>query len=281
MPGHSGENSMNPCLSFLVKSYGLFKTDGTTDDFFGSFGNYFPASGSVKAAQDAAAILYGTKASFFMVQGSTGSLLGSMRFVGGTKCHALIQRNSHRSVVHGLRSSGAKISTVTPAFDKKYTVFMPVTLKAIKKKCKRDPTINLLVITSPTYEGLSADIKGIAKFCLEKKIRLVVDGAHSSVFPFAPDLFPGSGIGIEGVDIVVQSLHKGAGSLTQASIVHLNKTSSGDPKMLENALYVSTTTSPSSLILLSIEETIQSNFKDELAKARIHSAAMRGLSLRA
>ena len=42
-------------------------------------------------------------------------------------------------------------------------------------------------------------------------------------------------------------------------------------KMLENALYISTTTSPSSLILLSIEETVVSNFKDEEAKQRIRN----------
>lgn len=149
-----------------------------------------------------------------MVQGSTGSLFGSMRFVGGPGCHALIQRNSHRSVVHGLRASRAAISTVTPTFDNEFKVFKPITLEMIKEACDKDPTINLVVITSPTYEGLSADIEAIAHFCRERKISLVVDGAHSSVFPFAPDLFPGSGIGIEGVDIVVQSLHKGAGSLT-------------------------------------------------------------------
>lgn len=188
--------------------------DGTTDDHFGGLGNYFPAAGSVKASQEEAAALYGTKASFFMVQGSTGSLIGCMRFVGGSGCHALIQRNSHRSVVHGLRASGAQISTVAPAFDRRHMVFKPITLEAIQQKCKQDPTINLLVITSPTYEGLSADIESIAKFCSKNEICLVVDGAHSSVFPFAPDLFPVSGIGMDGVDIVVQSLHKGAGSLT-------------------------------------------------------------------
>ncbi len=203
-----------------------------------------------------------------------------MRFFGGKECHALIQRNSHRSIVHGLRISGARISTVKPAFNSDFTVFEPITLRDIQERCDHDHTINLVVITSPTYEGLAADIHGIAQYCLVKGIKLVVDGAHSSVFPFAPELYPPSGIGMEGVDLVVQSLHKGAGSLTQASIVHLNKTSKKSAKMLENALYVSTTTSPSSLILLSIEETIQSNFKDEVAKKRIHDTVKRAKELR-
>jgi len=78
----------------------------------------------------------------------------------------------------------------------------------------------------------------------------------------------------------VQSLHKGAGALTQASIVHLNKTSPLSAKMLQNALYISTTTSPSSLVLLSIEETIVSNFECDIAKERIQEAVKRALKLR-
>ena len=62
--------------------------------------------------------------------------------------------------------------------------------------------------------------------------------------------------------------------------MHLNKTSARSAKMLENALYVSTTTSPSSLILLSIEETIQANFLDEEARARIRAAVERAQTLR-
>jgi len=165
MPGHSQNNSMNPLLNTLVRLYGLNRLDGTTDDFFDFLGNYFPASGSVKAAQEYAAQLYRTKACFFMVQGSTGSILGAMRFVGGRHCHALIQRNSHRSVVHGLRATGAKISTVTPKFDIRFGVFKPVELAAIEEACERDASINLVVITTPTYEGLSADIESIARFC--------------------------------------------------------------------------------------------------------------------
>jgi hypothetical protein len=60
MPGHSGENSINPGLVGLVRAHGLNRTDGTTDDSFGNQGNYFPASGSVKFSQEDASVLYGT-----------------------------------------------------------------------------------------------------------------------------------------------------------------------------------------------------------------------------
>jgi arginine/lysine/ornithine decarboxylase len=67
MPGHSKNNKITPVLSRHVESLGLLKMDGTTDDTFGGLGNYFPASGSVRLSQEEAALLYGTKACFFMV----------------------------------------------------------------------------------------------------------------------------------------------------------------------------------------------------------------------
>lgn len=58
-------------------------------------------------------------------------------------------------------------------------------------------------MTSPTYDGLAADLPKIAKLCKDRDIKLLVDGAHGSLFPFLKDIFPESGLGIDGIDIVV------------------------------------------------------------------------------
>ena len=71
-----------------------------------------------------------------------------------------------------------------------------------------------MALTSPTYDGLSAELPKIAKICKERNIRLLVDGAHGSLFPFHKDIFPDSGLGIPGVDLIIQSLHKAAGSFS-------------------------------------------------------------------
>jgi arginine decarboxylase len=74
--------------------------------------------------------------------------------------------------------------------------------------------INVVCITTPTYEGLSADITTIADICKKREVLLLIDGAHGSIFPFAPEHCPPSGLGIDGVDIVVQSTHKGLGAFS-------------------------------------------------------------------
>lgn len=101
-------------------------------------------------------------------------------------------------------------------------MFLPITPEAIQESLDINGKMDFVCITTPTYEGLSADIESIAKICHDRDIKLIIDSAHGSLFYF-DSRFPCSGLGIQGVDVVVQSLHKGAGSLAQTSIIHLNK----------------------------------------------------------
>ena len=109
----------------------------------------------------------------------------------------------HRSVVHGFRMTGANIKFIVPEFRTDFGVFDPISFEKLKAELDKDGKINVVALTSPTYDGLAADIQRIAKLCQNRNIRLLIDGAHGSLFPFHKELFPESGIGIQGVDIVV------------------------------------------------------------------------------
>ena len=58
-------------------------------------------------------------------------------------------------------------------------------------------------MTSPTYEGFSADIPEIAKLCKKHNAKLLIDGAHGALYPFDPENFAETGLNVDGVDIVV------------------------------------------------------------------------------
>lgn len=103
---------------------------------------------------------------------------------------------------------------MVPSYRPQHGVFDPISYETIKEELENDRSINVVALTSPTYEGLSADLPKIAELCKERDIKLLVDGAHGSIFPFLKDVLPESGLGIEGIDIVVQSLHKAAGSFS-------------------------------------------------------------------
>jgi arginine/lysine/ornithine decarboxylase len=117
---------------------------------------------------------------------------------------------------------------------------------------EQNPSAKGVVLTSPTYEGIVSDINAIAKWCQAKGLRLIVDEAHGSLFGHTPST-PSSATQFQGVDVVIQSFHKTAGSLTQSAVLHLPHGSSLSIKRLQEALNHLQSTSPNYLLLGSLD----------------------------
>lgn len=50
MPGHCGNQDICEKINTIAKLFGLSCIECTTDDYFGHYGNYIPASGPMKKA---------------------------------------------------------------------------------------------------------------------------------------------------------------------------------------------------------------------------------------
>ena len=51
MPGHANSNEITPFLNNLLKEFGGSRIEGSTDEHFGTIGNYFPATGALRDSQ--------------------------------------------------------------------------------------------------------------------------------------------------------------------------------------------------------------------------------------
>src|SRR5699024_10585049 len=94
-----------------------------------------------------------------------------------------------------------------------------VTPGEVGRLLDENPDIRVTVITSPTYDGVVSDIKGIADTVHRRGGILMLDEATGSHFGFQP-MFPESG-NVRVADIVIQSLHKTLPTLTQTAIIHV------------------------------------------------------------
>lgn len=106
-------------------------------------------------------------------------------------------------------------------------------------------------LTSPDYLGSMADISTIAEVCHRYGVLLVVDNAHGAYLKFLkPSLHP---IDL-GADLCCDSAHKTLPALTGAAYLHLSeKTNAAVGAMAKNALALFGSTSPSYLILQSLD----------------------------
>lgn len=90
MPGHCQNPDFNCQQNKLCQEHSLSTIESTTDSNFGGLGNYFPPTGAIFDALKACTAFYNSKSTLFSINGSTGSLIGMTRLIGGPKKKVLV-----------------------------------------------------------------------------------------------------------------------------------------------------------------------------------------------
>lgn len=248
IPGHTKGEGVYPDFKKLVGSKVL--SLDTTDEF-DNLGTLHPATGPIKEAQELAAKAFGAKKTFFLLNGSTvGNLAIAMGLTKkGQKI--ILNRNCHRSILTGMIITGATPLWLIPERLGEWGIWGSVNPDDVEKLLKENDDVAFVWITNPTYEGVISDIKSISEICKKYNTPLIVDEAHGSLWHFN-DQFPTSSLQL-GADAVVHSLHKTGGSMSQSSMLHIGENSIIDDEHIEKALKLLHTTSPSLLLLASLD----------------------------
>ncbi len=228
----------------------LFTTSGSPADFSEVQGldNLQKPSGPILQSLQKITRIYGSKVSFYLINGSSSGIIALMLATVKKGERVLIARNAHKSVINALVLSGADPVWVETGWDNEWNIPGGTEISGIPDDVKA------VWLTSPTYEGIASKIKSIAELCRQKNIPLIVDEAHGALWPFSESL-PVSAIHC-GADACVQSLHKTGGCLNQGALLHLSKNSKINSGSVQKALNIINTTSPSYIMLSSIESSI-------------------------
>ena len=216
------------------------------------FDNLHDSHGCLAELQENAAELFGARRAFALVNGSTVGVLAAIRAMTKDGDRVLIARNSHMAVYHAAELCRLDVKYLMPELIDGFGIFSSVSPASVERALSEDPEISLVVITSPTYEGIISDVKSIAAICHRYGARLFVDEAHGAHFPFS-DRFPRSAITC-GADASVVSLHKTLPAMTQTALLLTN--SEELSKGLKRRLSVFETSSPSYVLLASIDRCL-------------------------
>ena len=235
--------------------------DGIFEDIYGiditeidGFDDLHNAKGIIREAQERAAGLFCSDETHFLVNGSTGGILAAINALAGEGDNIIIAANCHRSVYNALMLCGAKPYVITPERESYFDIFGGIRAKDVREALEKAGKAAAVVITSPTYEGITSDISEIADICHRYEAALIVDAAHGAHFGFS-NAFPKNAVTL-GADVEITSVHKTLPSMTQTALIHINR-NCPHKERIRNMLTVFMTSSPSYVLMASIDSMVR------------------------
>lgn len=246
MPGHKNGKGFNDTHigEELYKNY--IKADITEVD---GLDNLHHSDGIIKESQNMLRDLYGSKKSYFLVNGSTSGNLAMIFscFKEGEK--VIVERNCHRSIFNGIIMRKLEPVYIKNKINNKFGLQLSIDENDLMELFNKNLDAKGIIITYPNYYGICCDLKFIIKEANKRGIKVLVDSAHGAHFGIHNEL-PENAVKLGG-DFVVMSAHKTLPSLTQTAYLHI-----GDKIDTQKVdFYVSAflSTSPSYMLMCSMD----------------------------
>lgn len=266
MPGHKG------CGPLGCEALDITEIAGADE--------LYEAEGIIARSEANAAQLFGTARTYYSTEGSSQCIRAmlhlalQMQPAGASRPVLLAARNAHKALLYAAALLDFDIRWLWPAPDAAGALCTcPVEPEALA--CALDGltaegrTPFGVYLTSPDYLGFVQDIAGLAAVCHAHGVPLLVDNAHGAYLHFLKE---GSRHPIRlGADLCCDSAHKTLPVLTGGAYLHLGPSVQADEAAVRNALALFGSTSPSYLILQSLDAAnarLAGDFREKLALCR-------------
>lgn len=175
--------------------------------------------GVILQAERLAAACFGAEESYLLVGGSTVGNLAAIGAVCSRGDRILVQRNVHKSVIHGLMLAGAEAVFLQPEMDSATGLATGVKLEVLLQALVQYPEAKAVLLSNPNYYGMGMDLGPYAEAAHHAGMPLLVDEAHGAHFGLHPAM-PPSALS-RGADLVVQSTHKMLTAMTMGAMLHV------------------------------------------------------------
>lgn len=254
MPGHK-------------RKYGdIFQQIGQYDiTEINGYDNLHNPEGIIQESMEELSKVYQTVKSWYLVNGSTSGIHAAVASVCRPGDNIVIARNCHKAVYHIIELLQLHVHYLMPDMIEEYNIPLGIDGSCYNslEEMIEEYDIKAVLITSPTYEGIMAEVEMLHHILKSKNIPLIVDEAHGAHLKFHP-YFPKSAVE-SGADLVIQSSHKTLPALTQTAMLHLCSDLI-DPDKIQKILSYFESSSPSYILLSSIEYGVHymENNKDKI-----------------
>ena len=261
MPGHKGQPVLGP------EPWDLTEIPGAD--------SLYEAAGILRESEENAGQLYGCP-TFYSAEGSSLAVRAMVYLAcrwameRGRRPKIAAARNVHRTFVTAAALLDVALQWLTGAGES----HLRCTLDPKTVDAALDADVTALYCTSPDYLGPAQDIAGLAALCRRRDILLLVDGAHGAYLRFLPQSRHPMDLG---ADLCCASAHKTLPVLTGGAYLHIAAAHVDLTAQAKSALALFGSTSPSYLILESLDacnDLLAEDYPRQLAAFLPRAAAL-------
>lgn len=218
----------------------------------------------------------GADQTLFSTNGSTENVHVAIMTAVAPGERIAIARNGHKSAFSGLVLSGAWPVYVDPVYDDRRQIAHGVDAAELERVLAEHPDAQAAMVFTPSYYGVSSDVRALADVAHRHGIPLLTDDAWGLDYSFCSRL-PPSAIA-SGADLAIGSVHKTLSGLGQTSVLSVQGDLI-DADRLKLVFELEQSTSASALLLTSIDAARRQFQRD--GEQLLGAAVDRSLRLRA
>ncbi|MGX4601579.1 aminotransferase class I/II-fold pyridoxal phosphate-dependent enzyme [Faecalimicrobium sp. JNUCC 81] len=225
----------------------MYKMD--TTEIIGTDNLHSPES-IIKASQERASKVFKSDNTYYIVNGSTSGIQASIMASCGPGDKLIVNRDCHQSVINGCILGDINPVYINEDISKDNNIVNGVILEDAIEVINNNLDAKAILLTYPTYYGITYDLKTICDYAHNKNMIVIVDEAHGAHLGLSDEL-PKTALG-QGADLVIQSTHKTLPAFTQASMIHTQGNRVNHSRLSSMLRFVQSS-SPSYTLMASLE----------------------------
>lgn len=240
MPGHKGRPPFGAADLYALDTTELPNTD-----------DLYAAEGGLREAMRLYAQAAGAAKTIFLHNGSTAGNHVILQLYAREGETVLLPRNAHLSAVNACVLGGMRVKWMPVRCTPDGYCYLAE--EDVLAALRANPDARVMLLVRPDYYGgaMREDVfRRIAAAAHRQGTKVVVDEAHGAHFPWCDGM---TSAGALDADAWVQSVHKTLMGLTGSAVLHL--ADSADEKRAWTLLRREQTSSPSFLLMLSIDDS--------------------------
>jgi len=176
---------------------------------------------TIEKSQEEIAGIFGAAKSFYLCAGADSGIYAALASVCAPGDKVIVDPECDKAIINAITILALQPVFLKRSYSKKFSLNGGISTEQMVHTIEQAKDAKMIILTSPSYYGVCANIKKAVSLARENNMLVMVDESYGAHFNFSK-FFPETALEC-GADIVVQSLSKTLGGFSGCALLHISE----------------------------------------------------------